>query len=397
MPETNIRRRGSGEDGIYLDTARNRYMGAVSLGFGSDGKRIRRKVSGKTKQEVRDKLKALHQEIDAGIKTSATYTVRDTVDDWLRNGLDDTSDRTRKLYKGLLEPLLEVLGAMLLRDLRTRDVRAALDTLTERYSQRSLQITKNSLERAINHAQADDRVGRNVAALAKTPQGRQGRPSKSFTADQVKTLLVEAAGTRLYAYVVLSLLSGIRTEEARALPWDYVVTWDDDLSGWRPVSWGGFDPEQAEKQLFAIQVWRSDRSGGDTKTNKSRRTLTLPRLCVKVLWLQWQQQERDRLIAGEIWQENGLIFASTIGTPLEAHNVIRAFRIITRKAGLGGDWAPREMRHTFVSVLSAHGVSIEEISPILGHENTVTTDTVYRHEIRPALTGGAEIMDKIFG
>jgi hypothetical protein len=56
MSETKVRRRGFGEDGIYLDAARNRYMGAVSVGFGPNGKRIRRKVSGKTKQEVRAKL-----------------------------------------------------------------------------------------------------------------------------------------------------------------------------------------------------------------------------------------------------------------------------------------------------------------------------------------------------
>jgi hypothetical protein len=47
-------------------------MGAVSLDYGPDGKRIRRKVSGKTKQEVRDKLKALHQELNAGVKSSRT-------------------------------------------------------------------------------------------------------------------------------------------------------------------------------------------------------------------------------------------------------------------------------------------------------------------------------------
>jgi hypothetical protein len=60
------RRRGHGEDAIYLDPAKNRYVGAVSLGFGPDGKRLRRKVTGRTKQEVRDKLKALHAELDRG-------------------------------------------------------------------------------------------------------------------------------------------------------------------------------------------------------------------------------------------------------------------------------------------------------------------------------------------
>jgi hypothetical protein len=75
MSETMVRRRGHGEDGIYLDAARNRYMGAVSLGFGPDGKRIRKKVSGQTRQEAHDKLKALHQELNAGVKSSRTCTV----------------------------------------------------------------------------------------------------------------------------------------------------------------------------------------------------------------------------------------------------------------------------------------------------------------------------------
>jgi hypothetical protein len=165
MSETKVRRRGFGEDGIYLDAARNRYMGVISLGYGPDGKRIRRKVSGKTKQEVRAKLQALYQEMNAGVRSSSTYTVGEAVDDWLREVLGDTSERTRTLHEALLGPLLEVIGNGPLRVLSAGDVRAALSRLTDRYSTRSLQITRNSLERAIRHAEGEDLVGRNVAAL----------------------------------------------------------------------------------------------------------------------------------------------------------------------------------------------------------------------------------------
>jgi integrase len=55
------------------------------------------------------------------------------------------------------------------------------------------------------------------------------------------------------------------------------------------------------------------------------------------------------------------------------------------------------MRHTFVSVLSANGVSVENIALLAGHDRTSPTELVYRHELRPALTEGAEVMDKIFG
>jgi integrase len=397
LSETQVSRRSRSEDAIYFATAKNRFVGSVSVGYGPGGKRIQRKVFGKTKQEVRDRLKALREELNAGVRSSSTCTVREAVDDWLREGLDGTSERTRTLYEGLLGPVLDAIGARPLRVLSAGDVRSALNQLGTRYSTRSLQITRNSLERAIRHAESNDLVGRNVAALVKAPQGRSGRRSKSFTLDQAKALLAASEGTRLHAYVVLSLLVGIRREEARALRWDHVVTWADDSAGWQPVSSAGFDPSRAGEGRFAIYVWRSEREGGDTKTEKSRRTLALPRRCVEALRQQQEQQERDRQVAGDLWQEHGLVFASRVGTPLSADNVIRAFRLITKKAGLGDDWAPRELRHTFVSVMSANGVPVENIALLVGHDRTATTETVYRHEIRPALTQGAEVMDKIFG
>ena len=106
MTDNTARRRSHGEDAIYFDAAKNRYVGAISVGFGPDGKRIRRKVSGRTKAEVRDKLKAVHNELDRGLHTSATYTVRQAVDDWLEGGLPGRSERTRSIYREALKPLV---------------------------------------------------------------------------------------------------------------------------------------------------------------------------------------------------------------------------------------------------------------------------------------------------
>jgi site-specific recombinase XerD len=171
----------------------------------------------------------------------------------------------------------------------------------------------------------------------------------------------------------------------------------DDATGWQPVTTAGFDAARSGDDRYAIYVWRSERHGGDTETEKSRRTLALPQRCVAALRQHRAVHARDRLRAGELWQDHSLVFASTVGTPLSANNVIRALQIITKKAGFGEEWVPREMRHTFVSVLSANGVPVESIALLAGHDRTATTELVYRHEIRPALTQGAEVMDKIFG
>ena len=69
------RRRERGDDGISWDKINKCYVGTISLGYDGNGKRIRRTVRGKTKAEVKDKLDKLHDEIKAGIRTPATYTV----------------------------------------------------------------------------------------------------------------------------------------------------------------------------------------------------------------------------------------------------------------------------------------------------------------------------------
>jgi len=384
-------RRGHGEDSIYWDSSKSRYVGAVSLGFTPASMRIRRKVTGRTKAEVRSKLRELHQEVDSGLRPRQGYTVNDALEDWLAHGLDGVSARTVTLYKGTIVPLLrEHLGTVKLKDLTAGDVQNALTALASRMSTRTVQISRNVLVRAIRQAERDGLAARNVAALVKPPKGQgPGRPSKSLTLEQATVLMEAAKGTRLEAYIILSLLAGLRTEEARALRWDHVIAWVGDQ--WQPVTEAGFDHDQ-----LAVFVWRSDRAGGDTKTPKSRRTLALAHRCSAALREQKIRQAADRLAAGRLWQDHNLVFASTIGTPLDDHNVRRQFRKITESAGLGSTWVPRELRHTFVSLLSAHGVPVEAIALLAGHNQTATTERVYRHQIVPALTKGAEIMDQIF-
>lgn len=208
--------------------------------------------------------------------------------------------------------------------------------LAANVSTRTVQIAHNVLVRAIWHAECHDLMGRNVAALVKPPKGQSGRQSKALTLEQAVALLEAATDTRLEAYIVVSLLAGLRTE---ALRWDHVVAW---VGGrWRPVTDAGFDHEQ-----LAVFVWRSDRAGGDTKTPKSRRTLALPQGCVRALREQRARQAEDRLAAGPLWRDHGLVFASAVGTPMDHHNVRREVPADHR-----GRWAGHQLGTAGASAL----------------------------------------------
>ena len=119
-----------------------------------------------------------------------------------------------------------------------------MDERAAELSNRTLRLVHQILERAIRHAQARDKVRRNVASLIIVPEGQEGRPSKAMTLDQAIQLLDQVgpgSEHRLAAYVVVSLLAGVRTEEARALAWAEV---DHDAG--------------------TVAVYRSVRAKGDT-------------------------------------------------------------------------------------------------------------------------------------
>ena len=321
-------RRRRGEDGISFehrgpcrDPHRHRHCpglwrGEITTGYTGDGKRARRKVSGTTKAAVIDKLRDLHLQLDKGITPKpgyAHYTVRQAAEDWLARGLDGRSPKTVTKNQNVLEPILAVIGARKLRDLTAADVRQALAAMAAGYSTAAVSMGHLALKRAIRHAEANDLVSRNVAALADTPKGQQGRPSKSLTLDQAVAVITAARtlpvmelrpglkdvrrpAELMHAYIVLSLLAGIRTEEARALRWAHV-----DLDG---------DPAARPPVPPHVAVWRSVRAHGETKTERSRRTLGLPAAAVQALRAWSGSQAGERLAAGDDWQDTGLVFTS---------------------------------------------------------------------------------------
>lgn len=354
------------------------YTGAISRGFDAKGSRVRIKRKGRTKAQVKDKLREVVEDLEAGITAALGYTVRDAVEDFFGNGLKGKSPATIANYRSLADRnILPQIGPVKLKELTADRLDAWMDERAAELSTRSLRLIHQIVERAIRHAQARDKVRRNVASLIVVPEGRAGRPSKAMTlaqAVQLLELLESPPGSfRLSAYVVLSLLTGVRTEEARALLWPEV-----DLAG------------------GTVAVYRSVRAKGDTKTRRSRRVLKLPVMVVAALRAHRSRQMEERLRAGDAWQDHGLVFCREDGTVLDRWQVRRELGQITRSAGLGEQWTPRELRHSFVSILSASDVPLEDISQLVGHVSTSVTETVYRHEIRPALTKGAAAMDEIF-
>ena len=140
---------------------------------------------------------------------------------------------------------------------------------------------------------------------------------KFFTPEQANTFLDSIKGHRLEALFVMALTLGLRRGELLGLHWS-----DVDLDGATlRVNYG---LQRFDRKLHLME----------SKTEKSRRVLPLPSLLVAGLRTHRTRQLEERLALGSDWQETGLVFVSTVGTPLEPRNLNRTFDALLENAKL---------------------------------------------------------------
>ena len=108
------------------------------------------------------------------------------------------------------------------------------------------------------------------------------------------------------------------------------------------------------------------------------------------------RQDAERLALGEAWREHGLVFASSIGTPVEPRNVNRRWDELRRRAGL--DWLRlHDLRHGCATFLLAKNVPDRVIMGVLGHAEIGVTMNTYAHVLPMLRQEAADAMDELFG
>lgn len=380
------RRRARGEHSVYWSDERQRYVAVATVGYNAQGKRIVRKATATSESAALKALRKRVRDFEAGLtKGSEHYRVGQAVEDWLDHGQGANSEATIARARSLCEThVIPQLGGRKLRELRADEVDAWLKDRAEHLASSTLRRVHQYLSNSVRRAMYRGLAERNVVELCTTPKGKKpGRASKSLTKKQSSDVLAFTRQHRMHCYIVVSLLTGARPEEMRALRWENV-----HLEG---------EPAADPPLPPYLEVWRSVRAGGDTKTRRSRRTLALPALAVARLKEHRARQAQARLKAAS-WADEGLVFATGVGTAMSKDNALRDFRkALAEVPGLeASEWTPYELRHSFVSLLSSEGLGIEDISHLMGHDGTAVTEIVYRKELRPVIRTGAVLMDTLF-
>lgn len=373
-------KRGHNEGGIYKRAEDERWVGSLSLGY-EGGKRKRRYVYGKTRREVQEKLSALRRAHDDGLPVAPEkLTLGAYLQQWVENSARPTiRPKTYASYAQLIRLYLAPdLGHIPLAKLTPSDVQAWVNKrLAGGLSPRTVQYAHAVLRRALGQAQKWSMVPRNVATLVSPPRIR--RPEAKFlTPEQARVLLESIHGDRLEGLYTLSMLLGLRPGEALGLQWSAV-----DLEAGTLVVRVALHRVAGRLQIDEL------------KTDRSRRSIPLPGVAQAALKAHRTRQLEERLKAGELWEEHGLVFTTATGKPMAEEVVARAFHRALKRAGLP-DMRFYDLRHTCASLLLAQGVHMRVVMEILGHSQIAVTMNTYSHVTAQLERHAANQLDALF-
>lgn len=381
-------RRAHGDGSLFFDASRRRWVATIEAGHDETGRRIRRKVSAVTKTEARDKLAELRAEVrETGTVAPGDVTVRQVVRDWIDHPPPSLrSPISLRVNRQYADRIVAAIGTVPLANLKVGQVEAMLRSMArDGLATSTIAATRAMLRRSIKRSMRDGLVRRNVADLADAPRGTI-RASRSMTVAQIAQLLAQDMTPWWKAHLLVAIGCGLRPGELLGLKWE-----DIDLDA------GTLHVRHALHEEPGTDGRGSRLAIANLKTPSSRRTLRMPTATAGALRAHKAAQAAARLKLGARWQDHGLIFAGPSGNPMWPGGVRAHFRRLCERAGLGADWHPHEARHSFVSVLSDAGESIEAIAAAAGHRNSAITKKTYWHAINPEITSAATAMDGVLG
>ncbi|WP_339130318.1 site-specific integrase [Streptomyces sp. f51] len=393
-------KRADGASSIYFGKD-GFWHGRVTVGVCDDGKPDRRHVSSKVSEaEVIKKVRALEKRRDEGKvrKPDRPWTVKAWLLHWVEEiAKPSVRENTYAGYEVAVRVhLIPGVGAHRLDKLEPEYLERLYAKMQANGSKAATaHQAHRTMRTALNHALRRGHVTRNVATLAVPPRIEEDEV-EPYDIEEVQRLLSEAAKLRNSARWSLALALGLRQGKALGLRWSDVDLQNGILrvrkNRLRPKYLHGCGGDCGRKSGYCKQRVRRNEDTANTKSRAGRRVIGVPGELVRLLELHRKEQDRERLLAGQEWQDTGFVFTSPVGAPLVPSTDYDAWKQLLADAKVR-DGRLHDARHTAATVLLILGVPERVVMQIMGWSSTAMAAR-YQH-----VTGGilADVAQRVGG
>ncbi len=350
------------------------------------GKQIQRSITGKTQKEVAQKLKQVTLDIDNGVyHAPCKLTLAQWLEIWSKTYLGGVKPRTAHIYKSDIRlHILPALGAVRLEALNAPMIQAfynAMGVPSEQnpkgLSAKTVKNVHGVLHKALQQAVLIGYLRYNPADACILPRIER-KKIKPFDDAQITAFLTAIQGNRFETLFILTLFTGLREGEVLGLLWDCV-----DLERGVIV---------VNKQLQKERRGKGEYHLVTTKNGKSRQITAAP-FVVDLLKKQRRLQESQKRLAGEAWENSGLVFTNEMGHHLSAQTVYLHFKKLAGQAGFPSARF-HDLRHSYAVASLQSGDDIKTVQENLGHHTAAFTLDVYGHVTEQMRRNSADRMQR---
>ncbi|MDX2854523.1 site-specific integrase [Streptomyces sp. PA03-3a] len=393
MTERQRTRQPNGASSIYFGKD-GKWHGSVTVGVRDDGRPDRRHVERKTRPEVTKAVRELERLRDEKKlrKPGKAWTVKTWLEHWVENiARPHVSENTYDGYEvDVRVHLVPGLGAHRLDRLEPEHLERFYRKMQDSGSAAgTAHHAHRTMRTAIGEALRRGHVPTNAAEIAKAPRLEE-EEIEPYTIEEVQSLLLQASKRRNSARWVIALALGLRQGEALGLHWEdidletgYLRTRKNRL---RPKYAHGCGGDCGRKAGYCPQREQVRREYKSTKSRAGRRTIGLPDPLIKLLRRHLEEQERERIAAGDAWQGTGYVFAQPDGSSLVPNTDYHHWKELLQLAGVR-DGRLHDARHTAATVLLLLGVADVVVDAIMGWEpgGSARMRSRYMHVTGPVL------------
>jgi len=343
-----------------------------------NGKRI--SFGSKSKEECQVWLRKMVDNLDRGLDYEGSKAIlKDYLSNWLEATQSTLRPKTAYQYEHTIQlHIIPFLGNITLKELRLSRIEQFYGDLRKNnVGIRTIRLTHSILHRALEKAVIYGLILHNPAHKAALPQYSHGE-MQIFEEIQVSQFLVAAHNSPYEALYHLAVVTGMRQAELFGLKWS-------------DIKWqSGILYIQRQVQTIPGQSWHF----GELKTKAGHRNIRLGEGSLQVLRHHQERQQEQITAMDKRWQNNDLVFPSSVGNPLNPSNLRIDFNRVLDNAGI-----PRirfhDLRHTAASLMLNHRIPVIVVSRILGHSKPSITLDIYGHLINEMQEEAAQIMDRL--
>jgi len=317
----------------------------------------------RTKKEADEEAGRIVQELREGTYgASKNLTVSEHLKRWLEHHSSNVQSRSLERYATVIRKYISpALGSVLLRDLRPKHIQEFYDRARARgVTSGVVRYCHITLHAALKHAMQIELISRNAADAVKKPKAQKASV-RALTDDELGRVLLAVEGTDLEVPVYLSATCGLRRGEALALRWS-AVDFDSARLQVR---------ETLEKRRQGVEFKLP-------KTDKSRRTVSIPSTTLTLLRRFRTAQIEKRLAKGPQYDDHDLIVSQANGYPMDPEALSKAFTKLARSLKMG-DVHFHCLRHTAATTMLARGIHPKVVQECLGHSSIAITMDTYSH------------------